>query len=97
MGDAVETAASTALNIFRLVAHGATDVTNDTVQAIDSIGSTLVDFLTLTGGPLTMVLYIIDLCIIAYLTYRHIRHNRRNRVLQPPPVPEYQNYLNPIL
>ena len=39
MGDVVETVSDTASNIFRLVVHGATDVTNDTVKAIDGIGS----------------------------------------------------------
>ena len=37
MGDAVDTAANTASYISRMIAHGATDVKNDTAQANDGI------------------------------------------------------------
>ena len=95
MGDAVDTVTSTASNIFRLIAHSATDVTNDTVTdtAIDSIGSTLVDLVTFTEGPSNFILYVIDIDIIAYQVFKHIRGNRQDRELQPPPVPEHQGYL----
>ena len=95
MGDVVETVTDTASNIFRLIAHGATDVTIDTVQAVDGIGSALVDMVTFTGGPSTLVLYVIDLGIIIYLIYQHRRGFQRDRQPQPPPVPEHQNYLAP--
>ena len=95
MGDVVETVSDTASNIFRLVVHGATDVTNDTVQAIDGIGSALVDMITFTGGPSNFVLYVIDLGIIVYLIYEHIRGYQRDRQPQPPPIPEHQNYYAP--
>ena len=55
MADTVVTVTSTALFIFRLIAHRVTDVMNDMVEAIDDIGSTLVDLVTLTGGPFNFV------------------------------------------
>ena len=47
-------------NIVKGIAS-ALDVTNNTVQVIDGIGSALVDMVTFTGGPSNFVLYIIDL------------------------------------
>ena len=96
MGEVVETVTDTATNIFSIIAHGATDVTNDTVQAVDNIGSTLVDIVTFTGGPSNLILYVIDLGIIIYLIYRHRTGYQQIRRQEPPPVPEHQNYLTPI-
>ena len=96
MGEVVETVTDTATNIFNIIAHGATDVTNDTVQAIDNIGSTLVDIVTFTGGPSNLILYIIDIGIIIYLIYRHRRGFQQARQHIPPPVPEHQTYLTPV-
>ena len=96
MGEVVETVTDTATNIFNIIAHGATDVTNDTVQAIDNIGSTLVDIVTFTGGPSNLILYIIDIGIIIYLIYRHRIGLQQIRQHIPPPVPEHQNYLTPV-
>ena len=96
MGDVVETVTDTATNIFHIIAHGTTEVTNDTVQAVDNIGSALVDIVTFTGGPSNLVLYVIDIGIIIYLIYRHRVGHQQIEQRVPPPVPEHQNYLTPI-
>ena len=87
---------NTASNIFRIIAHGAIDVTNDTVTAIDNVGTALVNLVTFTGGPSNFLLYIIDIGIIAYLVFKHIRDNRQGRHLTPHPVRAHQGYLAPV-
>ena len=87
MGDAIETVTDSASNIFRLITRGTTDIANDTIQAVDGIGSALVDMVTFTGGPSNFVLYIIDLIIISYLTVQYIKDRRLRR---PPPIPEHR-------
>ena len=94
MGDVVETITKTTSNIFRIITDGTTEVTNDTVTAVNNIETALVDLVTFSGGPSNFILYILDLCIIVYLVFRHVRGNRQNR--QPPPVPEHQEYLVPV-
>ena len=106
MGDVVETITKTTSNIFRIITDGTTEVTNDTVTAVNNIETALVDLVTFSGGPSNFILYILDLCIIVYLVFRHVRGNRQNRQPppvpehgqdpQPPPVPEHQGYLVPV-
>ena len=79
MSDIFQSLERTGENVFDLVARGVVSIANDTVSVTKGTTSLITSLFSITGGISNFLLYIINLGIIIYLTYKHIAKCRNIR------------------
>ena len=78
--DVAASIADTGTTLFHIVTGSALSVANDTVTLFDKAGKSILGVFDVVGGPSGFALYLIDICIIGYLVWKHVNDNRRHEV-----------------